>query len=100
MDYQNQPKIPMSSPDLTNAERQAVMEVLQTTYLSMGPRIRAFEAAFCEYVGSRHAIAVNSGTSGLHLCVHAADIQSGDYVITTPFSFISSTNQLFASATL
>ena len=92
MDYQSQTKIPMSSPDLTDAERQAVMEVLQTSYLSMGPRIRAFEASFCSYTGSRHALAVNSGTAGLHLCVHAAGIQPGDYVITTPFSFVSSTN--------
>ncbi|MCJ7623449.1 MAG: DegT/DnrJ/EryC1/StrS family aminotransferase [Anaerolineaceae bacterium] len=92
MDYHNQPKIPMSSPDLTEAERQAVLEVVETNYLSMGPKITAFEAAMCEFTGSRHAIAVNSGTSGLHLCVHAAGIKRGDYVITTPFSFVSSTN--------
>ena len=92
MDYHNQPKIPMSSPDLSEAERQAVLEVVETNYLSMGPKIKAFEAAFCEFIGSRHAIAVNSGTSGLHLCVRAAGIERGDYVITTPFSFVSSTN--------
>jgi dTDP-4-amino-4,6-dideoxygalactose transaminase len=90
----------MSSPDLTEAERQAVLEVMETNYLSMGPKIKAFEAAFCEFTDSRHAIAVNSGTAGLHLCVHAAGIERGDYVITTPFSFVSSTNViLFEDAT-
>ncbi len=99
MDYQSQPKIPMSAPDLTDLERQAVMEVLETPFLSMGPRILAFEAAFCKFIGCRHAIAVNSGTAALHLCVRAAGIQTGDLVITTPFSFVASTNAfLFENA--
>jgi dTDP-4-amino-4,6-dideoxygalactose transaminase len=55
----------MSSPDITRAEREAVAEVLRTPFLSMGPQYRAFEAAVCEYTGTRHAIAVNSGTAGL-----------------------------------
>jgi perosamine synthetase len=99
MDYNNPPKIPMSLPDITDAERRAVMEVLQTNYLSMGPRILAFEAAFRDFTGARHAVAVNSGTAGLHLCVRAAGIQPGDFVITTPFSFVASTNAfLFENA--
>lgn len=85
-------KVPMSSPDITDAERLAVSEVLQTTHLSMGDRILGFETAFREYTGSRHAIAVNSGTAGLHLCVRAAGIEQGDLVITTPFSFVASSN--------
>ncbi|MGD0612145.1 MAG: DegT/DnrJ/EryC1/StrS family aminotransferase [Anaerolineales bacterium] len=84
----------MSSPDLTDAERQAVLEVLNTPALSMGPRIRAFEKAFTDFIGSRYAIGVNSGTAGLHLCVRAAGIGSGDLVLTTPFSFVASTNVL------
>ncbi|MHC1782773.1 MAG: DegT/DnrJ/EryC1/StrS family aminotransferase [Anaerolineaceae bacterium] len=84
--------IPMSSPDLTNDDRQAVMSVFENNYLSMGPQIEAFEAAFRELTGCEHAIAVNSGTAGLHLCVRAAGIEAGDYVITTPFSFVASTN--------
>jgi len=84
--------ITMSSPDLTDAERQAVLEVVNTPNLAMGPRIDAFEAAFRAYAGSRCAISVNSGTSGLHLCVRAAGVESGDYVLTTPFSFVASTN--------
>jgi len=58
----------------------------------MGPQIAAFEKYFCDYTGAKHAIGVNSGTAGLHLCVRAAGIQAGDLVLTTPFSFISSTN--------
>jgi dTDP-4-amino-4,6-dideoxygalactose transaminase len=82
----------MSSPDITDAEREAVAEVLNTSSLSMGTRIDGFERAFKEYTGSNHAIGVNSGTAGLHLCVRAADINSNDLVITTPFSFVASSN--------
>ncbi len=87
-------QIPLSSPDLTEAERQAVMAVMNTPFLSMGPEIEKFEQAMREFTGSRHAIGVNSGTAGLHLCVRAAGIQDGDLVITTPFSFVSSSNVL------
>ena len=82
----------MSSPDLTEAEVAAVNRVLQTRYLSIGPQIKAFEQALASYVGTRHATGVNSGTSGLHLCIIAAGVGEGDLVITTPFSFISSAN--------
>ncbi|MBU2609521.1 MAG: DegT/DnrJ/EryC1/StrS family aminotransferase [Chloroflexi bacterium] len=84
----------MSSPDLTDADRQAVLDVLHTPMLSMGPRILEFEQAFCDFSGSKHAIGVCSGTAGLHLCVRAAGIGAGDYVITTPFSFVASANVL------
>ena len=87
-------KVPMSSPDLTAAERQAVADVLLTSNLSMGQQIQAFENAFCALTGSKHAIAVNSGTAGLHLCVHAVGIRENDLVITTPFSFVASANAL------
>ncbi|MGE5251471.1 MAG: DegT/DnrJ/EryC1/StrS family aminotransferase [Bacteroidota bacterium] len=89
-----EPKVPMSSPDLTDADRQAVMDVLNTPHLSMGPHTPAFEQAFRDLTGASHAIAVNSGTAGLHLCVRAAGIGPGDAVITTPFSFVASTNVL------
>jgi perosamine synthetase len=85
-------KVPMSSPDLSEAERAAVAAVLQTPNLSMGREITAFEEAICEYTGARHAIGVSSGTSGLHLGVRAAGIGDGDLVITTPFSFVASAN--------
>ena len=82
----------MSSPDITDAEHQAVLDVINTPHLSMGPRINEFENAFRSFTGCKHAIAVNSGTSALHLCIRAAGIEPGDLVITTPFSFVSSTN--------
>ena len=87
-------RVPMSSPDLTEAEREAVAAVLRTPNLSMGGEIQAFEAAVSAYTGSKFAIGVNSGTAGLHLCVRAASIQAGDLVITTPFSFVASANVL------
>lgn len=84
----------MSSPDLSDAEREAVAAVLRTPNLSMGAEILAFEDAFRRFSGSRHAIGVNSGTAGLHLCVRAAGIEVGDLVVTTPFSFVASANVL------
>ena len=84
--------IPMSSPHLTEDDINAVTQVLETPHLSQGPKVAAFEEAIASYVGSRHAVAVNSGTSGLHLAVIAAGIDEGDLVITTPFSFIASAN--------
>jgi dTDP-4-amino-4,6-dideoxygalactose transaminase len=84
--------IPMSSPDLTDLERQAVLDVVNTRHLSMGPKIIEFEESIAKYVGSSYAIGVNSGTSGLHLCLLAAGIEPGDLVLTTSFSFISSSN--------
>jgi len=82
----------MSSPDLTDTEIAAVTQVLQTPFLSIGPQLTAFEQAVASYLGAHHAVSVNSGTSGLHLCVIAAGIKEGDLVITTPFSFIASAN--------
>jgi len=84
--------IPMSSPDITQAEIDAVNEVLHTRWLSLGPKIGEFEQAFADYVGVTHAIGVNSGTSGLHLAMIAAGIGPGDEVITPSFSFIASAN--------
>jgi dTDP-4-amino-4,6-dideoxygalactose transaminase len=82
----------MSSPDLTKAEIRAVNQVLTTRHLSLGPQLRAFEQAVASYVGAAGAVGVNSGTSGLHLCVIAAGVKEGDLVITTPFSFVASAN--------
>ncbi len=84
----------MSSPDLTDEERQAVARVMATPSLSMGEQIIAFEESVRSYTGSRFAIGVSSGTAGLHLCVRAAGIGQGDLVITTPFSFVASANVL------
>ncbi len=88
------PVVPMSLPDITDAERQAVMSVLETPILSIGPQVEAFEQSICQFSGSLQAIAVNSGTAGLHLCVRAAGIGPAHAVITTPFSFVASANVL------
>ncbi|MEK6533132.1 MAG: DegT/DnrJ/EryC1/StrS family aminotransferase, partial [Nitrospirota bacterium] len=85
-------KIPLSQPDLTWVERKAVLDVMESTCLSLGPKLPEFERAMAQYVGVKHAIAVNSGTSALHLIVRALGIGQGDEVITTPFSFIASAN--------
>lgn len=85
-------EIPLSRPDITQAERDAVHEVLCTPNLSLGPKVPEFEQLFCQYLGCRYALAVNSGTSGLHLVLRAMGIGAGDEVITTPFSFIASSN--------
>ena len=86
--------VPMSSPDLSQAERDAVQAVLNTPNLSIGPQVQAFEEFVAERIGVQHAVAVNSGTSGLHACVRALGIEDGDRVITTPFSFVASANIL------
>jgi perosamine synthetase len=86
--------IPMSSPDLTDAEVAAVNQVLHSPALSIGPQIVAFEQSLARYASAAHGVGVNSGTSGLHLCVIAAGVQTGDLVITTPFSFIASANSI------
>ncbi len=83
---------PMSSPDIAQAEIDAVNAVLCTPHLSIGPRVDEFERRVAEYIGARHAVAVSSGTAGLHLSIIAAGVADGDLVITTPFSFVASAN--------
>jgi len=85
-------QIPLSSPDIRDQDRAAVLAVLDSGTLSLGPRLPAFEHAIAKLTKSRYAVAVNSGTSALHLCVKAAGIGEGDEVITTPFSFVASAN--------
>ncbi|MFH1614008.1 MAG: DegT/DnrJ/EryC1/StrS family aminotransferase [Planctomycetota bacterium] len=84
--------IPLSRPDITQKEIDAVTEVLRSGQLALGPRMRQFEQQFAEYIGRKRAVAVNSGTSGLSLCMQAMNIGPGDEVITTPFTFIASSN--------
>lgn len=92
--------IPMSAPDLNDEDRKAVLDVVNTPILSMGPKVIEFESAIGDYVGVKYAIAVNSGTAGLHTIIRAENICDGDLVVTTPFSFVASTNAiLFERAT-
>ncbi len=87
-------RIHLSRPDITKKEIQAVSDVLRTPNLSLGPKLPEFETALAKYIGRKHAIAVNSGTSGLFLCISAMKIGPGDEVITTPFTFIASSNSI------
>jgi dTDP-4-amino-4,6-dideoxygalactose transaminase len=88
-------RIPMSSPDITEHEIDAVDAVMRTKqHLSIGPKIVEFEKEIANLVGGGHAIGVNSGTSGLHLAVIAAGAGEGDAVITSPFSFVASANAI------
>jgi len=84
--------IPLSNPDITSLEKEKILEVLSTSQLSLGPKLDEFERKFSDFIGSRYAVAVNSGTSGLHLCIKALDITDEAEVLTTPFSFVSSAN--------
>ncbi|MCT4593954.1 MAG: DegT/DnrJ/EryC1/StrS family aminotransferase [Anaeromicrobium sp.] len=93
-------KIPLAKPDITQKEIDAVTDVLKSGILSIGPKVEEFEKMIADYIGVKHAIAVNSGTSGLHLIIKSLGIGTGDEVITTPFSFIASANCiLFEGAT-
>ena len=85
-------QIPMSLPDIRDEDIALVVQALRSNRLSMGPFLERFERAFADYTGSKYAIAVSSGTAGLHLCIRAANIGLGDEVITTPFSFVASAN--------
>jgi len=98
----NKMKIPLAKPEIHDADIAAVRAVLQEPEgrLAMGPRLEAFEQDLATAVDRTFAMAVNSGTSALHLVIRALGISSGDEVITTPFSFIASANcVLFERAT-
>jgi perosamine synthetase len=82
----------LARPVLGPPEEAAVIAVLRSGQLSLGPRLAAFEERFCVSVGARHASAVSSGTAGLHLALRAAGVSDGDEVVTSPFSFVASAN--------
>lgn len=84
----------LARPDLDESDVEAVLGVLRSPSLALGPKMKDFEEACARYAGRRFGIAVNSGTSGLHLLVRAYGIGKGDEVITTPFSFIASSNAI------
>ena len=92
--------IPLSRPDIAQRDIDAVVDVMNTPTLSIGPKVEQFESALRALTGRKHAVAVSSGTAGLHLALLAANIGPGDQVITTPFSFVASANCiLYAGAT-
>jgi perosamine synthetase len=80
-------RIPLAKPEITEADREAVMEVLRTPYLSSGPKVQEFEEAICDYTASKYAVAVNSGTSALQIAVRALRLEAGSEVILPSFAF-------------
>ena len=87
-------RIYLSRPDIAKKDVDAVCKVLKSPNLSLGPKLPEFELSFAKYIGRKHAVAVNSGTSALFLCMLALDIGEGDEVITTPFTFIATSNSV------
>lgn len=87
-------KIPLSKPYVGEEELAQLKEVIESGWLGLGPKQREFEALFAKKVGTKHAIAVSSGTGGLHLTMLEAGIGPGDEVITSPFSFVASVNPI------
>jgi perosamine synthetase len=86
--------VPLSEPDITEAEIEEVASVLRSTRLSLGPKMEEFEASVSGYVGQPFGIAVSSGTAGLHLCIRALGIGPGDEVIVPSFTFIAAANAI------
>lgn len=86
--------IPISKPFIGDAEKQAVLEVLESGMLVQGPRAAKLETKFAEVCGTKYAIATSSGTTALHVALLAHGIGNGDEVITTPFTFIASVNSI------
>lgn len=84
--------IPIAKPVIGKAEEDAVLEVLRSGHLSLGPRVPEFERRFAGFVGAPHASAVSSGTTALHLALRAIGVSDGSEVVTTPFSFVATAN--------
>lgn len=83
-------ELPLTQLEITEPEIQAVMECLESGWLTMGPRTGAFEDGLAEFIGTPHAVAVSSGTAALHLACLAAGIGPGDEVIVPAFTFVAS----------
>lgn len=84
--------IPYGKQNIDANDIESVVSVLESEFLTQGPRVPAFERAVSEYCGSAYAVAVNSATSALHLACLALDVQPGDHVWTTPITFVASAN--------
>lgn len=84
--------VPLAQPFLNGREIELVTEVIRSGRLSLGPMTTRFETMFAEFVGTKHAVSVSSGTAGLHVAALTAGWGPGDEVITSPFSFVSSAN--------
>ena len=85
-------KIPYGRQNITQADIDAVVEVLKSDWLTQGPKIQEFEDAFANYIGCKYAVAVSNGTAALHLCTLALGVKPGDKAITTPITFAATAN--------
>jgi UDP-4-amino-4,6-dideoxy-N-acetyl-beta-L-altrosamine transaminase len=85
-------QIPYGKQNITKEDIDAVIEALNSDYLTQGPKINEFEIKFAQYIGSKYAVAVANGTAALHLCTLALGVNEGDKVITTPITFAASAN--------
>jgi UDP-4-amino-4,6-dideoxy-N-acetyl-beta-L-altrosamine transaminase len=93
--------IPYGRQDITEEDEQAVIAVLRSDFLTQGPQVPAFEGAIAQYVNAKHAVAVNSATSALHIACIALDLGKGDVLWTVPNSFVASANVgLYCGATV
>ena len=87
-------RISIAKPLIDDEDKRAVVEVLDSGRLVAGPRVRAFEEAFARYLGVPHAVATSSGTTALQIALEALGIGAGDKVITTPFTFVATSNAI------
>lgn len=87
-------RIPLARPEITDADRDAVLQVLRTSDLSFGPKLVEFENAIAAYLQVSHAVAVNSGTSALHLALRLLNLPEGSEVIIPSFAFAAPLNVL------
>ena len=85
-------KIPYGRQNITDEDVDSVVKVLKSDWLTQGPKVKEFEDAFSNYIGSRFAVAVSNGTASLHLSVLSLNLKPGDKVITTPNTFVASAN--------
>lgn len=84
--------IPYGRQNITDKDIQAVIETLQSDFLTQGPKIEEFEKAFARYIGCKYAVAISNGTAALHLCAMALNVDANTNVITTPITFAASAN--------
>lgn len=84
--------IPYGRQEITQADIDAVVDVLRSDFLTQGPAVPRFEQAVAAYCGANHAVAVNSATSALHLACLALGLAAGDWLWTTPVTFVASAN--------
>lgn len=87
-------RIKLVQPYFGSEEPEAAAQVMRSFMIAQGPRVKEFERAFADYIGTRHAVATSSGTTALHLALLSAGIKQGDEVITTPFTFVATTNAI------